>query len=48
MIKDKAARAISTLLITTIIGMCSLSRRERAIISSKRSLELTFSGPPKA
>jgi hypothetical protein len=47
MIKDKAARAISTQLIT-IIGMCSPSRRERVIISSKRSLGQTFSGPPKA
>jgi hypothetical protein len=47
MIKDKAAQAISTQLIT-IIETCSLSRRERVIISSKKSLEQTFSGPLKA
>jgi hypothetical protein len=47
MIKDKAAQAIYTQLITTI-EMCSPSRRERAIISFKRSLGRTFSDPPKA
>lgn len=47
MTNDKVVRAISmqstTTITTTIIGTCSPSRRERAIISFKRSLVPTFS-----
>jgi hypothetical protein len=48
MIKGKTVRAIYTQLITTITGTCSPSRRERAIISSKKSLEQTFLAHHKA
>jgi hypothetical protein len=46
MINDKAARAISMLSIITT-ETCSPSKREKAIISSRKSLEQIFLGPHK-